>query len=107
MNQWQIGKVRISQVVEIGPSPTSPKFFFKQPPDDLVARHPWLKPHFANDEDRLLLEPRMMGNQVVRRVLEKEPRRRRRRADLDDLRNPDLADLPLVHAACLPVETGL
>jgi glyoxylase-like metal-dependent hydrolase (beta-lactamase superfamily II) len=55
MNQWQIGKVKISQVVEIGPSPTSPKFFFKHPPDDLVARHPWLKPHFANDENRLLL----------------------------------------------------
>lgn len=35
--------------------PTSPKFFFKDPPDDLVARHQWLKPNFANDEGRLLL----------------------------------------------------
>jgi glyoxylase-like metal-dependent hydrolase (beta-lactamase superfamily II) len=55
MNRWQIGKVRISQVVEIGPVPTSPKFFFKDPPADLVARHVWLKPHFADDDDRLLL----------------------------------------------------
>ena len=55
MNRWQIGRVRISQIVEIGPVPTSPKFFFKDPPADLVARHAWLKPHFANDEGRLLL----------------------------------------------------
>ena len=54
MNSWQIGKVRVSQVVEMGPVPTSPKFLFKDPPADLVARHAWLKPHFANDRDRLL-----------------------------------------------------
>ena len=47
MNHWQIGNVRVSQVVEIGPVRTSPKFFFKDPPEDLVARHQWLKPHFA------------------------------------------------------------
>lgn len=55
MNRWQIGQVRISQVVESGPTPTSPRFFFKDPPKDLVAQHPWLKPHFANDEGRLLM----------------------------------------------------
>jgi glyoxylase-like metal-dependent hydrolase (beta-lactamase superfamily II) len=55
MNRWQIGRVRITQVVEIGPAPTSARFFFKDPPDDLVASHGWLKPHFANDENRLLL----------------------------------------------------
>jgi glyoxylase-like metal-dependent hydrolase (beta-lactamase superfamily II) len=55
MNRWQIGQVRVSQIVEIGPVPTSPKFFFKDPPDDLVARHPWLQPHFANEQGRLLL----------------------------------------------------
>src|SRR5262245_64400976 len=55
MNRWQIGKVRITQVVELGPTPTSPKFFFKDAPRDLVARHGWLKPHFANDAGRLLM----------------------------------------------------
>ncbi len=55
MKQWQIGKVRITQVVELGPVPTSPRFFFRDPPADLVARHAWLKPHFANEEGRLLL----------------------------------------------------
>jgi glyoxylase-like metal-dependent hydrolase (beta-lactamase superfamily II) len=55
MNRWQIGQVRITQVVESGPTPTSPRFFFKDPPADLVQRHAWLKPHFANDEGRLLL----------------------------------------------------
>jgi glyoxylase-like metal-dependent hydrolase (beta-lactamase superfamily II) len=55
MKQWQIGKVRITQVVELGPVPTSPRFFFHEPPADLVARHAWLKPHFANDAGKLLL----------------------------------------------------
>jgi len=54
MNRWQVGKVRVTQVVEIGPMPTSPRFFFKDPPPDLVARHGWLKPHFANDDGKLL-----------------------------------------------------
>ncbi len=55
MNRWQIGNVRVSQVVEIGPVPTSPKFFFKDPPENLVARHQWLKPHSADEQNRLLL----------------------------------------------------
>lgn len=55
MNRWQVGQVRLTQVVEIGPTPTSPRFFFKDPPADLVSRHGWLKPHFANDDDRLLV----------------------------------------------------
>jgi glyoxylase-like metal-dependent hydrolase (beta-lactamase superfamily II) len=55
MGQWQIGEVRITLVVELGPSPTSPRFLFHDPPRDLVQRHRWLKPHFANDEGRLLM----------------------------------------------------
>jgi glyoxylase-like metal-dependent hydrolase (beta-lactamase superfamily II) len=55
MSQWQIGQVKVTRVVEIGPVPTSPRFFFKGPPADLVTRHAWLRPHFANEEGRLLL----------------------------------------------------
>lgn len=55
MNRWQIGKVSISQVVELGPVQTSPRFFFQDPPRDLVGRNPWLMPHFANGEGRLLM----------------------------------------------------
>ena len=54
MKRWQVGRVRVTQVIELGPMPTSPKFFFKDPPPDLVARHGWLKPHFANDDGKLL-----------------------------------------------------
>ena len=55
MNQWQIGQVRVTQVVEAGPTPTSTRFFFRDAPDDLVQRHAWLKPHFADDDGRLLI----------------------------------------------------
>jgi glyoxylase-like metal-dependent hydrolase (beta-lactamase superfamily II) len=54
MKRWQVGRVRITQVVELGPTPTSPRFFFKDAPPDLVERHGWLKPHFANDVGKLL-----------------------------------------------------
>jgi len=54
LNRWMVGAVRLTQVIELGPMPTSPRFFFKDPPSDLVARHGWLKPHFANDDGKLL-----------------------------------------------------
>jgi glyoxylase-like metal-dependent hydrolase (beta-lactamase superfamily II) len=55
MLQWQIGDVRITRVVELGQIPTSPRFFFKDAPSDLVARHEWLKPHFSRDDGKLLM----------------------------------------------------
>ena len=55
MNVWQIGQVKITQVVEAGPSPTSTKFLFKDPPADLVQQHGWLWPHFATDDGKLLM----------------------------------------------------
>ncbi len=55
MMRWQIGKVRITKVVESGPVVTSARFFFSDPPPDLVTRHGWLKPHFANEQGKLLM----------------------------------------------------
>ena len=55
MNQWQIGDVKITQVVEAGPSPTSTKFLFSNPPADLVQQHGWLLPHFATADGKLLM----------------------------------------------------
>lgn len=55
MNVWQIGQVRITQVVEAGPSPTSTKFLFRDPPADLVQQHGWLMPHFATPDGKLLM----------------------------------------------------
>jgi glyoxylase-like metal-dependent hydrolase (beta-lactamase superfamily II) len=54
MRRWQIGQVAVTQVVE-SETPTSPKFLFDDPPPDLVSRHDWLRPHFANDAGRLLV----------------------------------------------------
>jgi glyoxylase-like metal-dependent hydrolase (beta-lactamase superfamily II) len=55
MQRWTIGNARITQVVEMGQMPTSPRFFFADPPSDLVARHAWLRPHFARDDGKLLM----------------------------------------------------
>jgi glyoxylase-like metal-dependent hydrolase (beta-lactamase superfamily II) len=49
---WQVGAVRIAQVVESqGASP--PSFFFPDVGPEDVQRHAWLRPHFAHRDGRL------------------------------------------------------
>lgn len=55
IDRWRIGSVRVTRVAELGRAPTSPRFLFDDPPPDLVARHRWLRPHFADEDDRLLV----------------------------------------------------
>ena len=52
MSSWQVGAVRITQVVESkGASP--PSFFFPDVGPEDVQRHAWLRPHFAHRDGRL------------------------------------------------------
>jgi glyoxylase-like metal-dependent hydrolase (beta-lactamase superfamily II) len=51
---WQIGKVRVSRVIEIGGIPSPVTFLFPEGTPELVLRHRWLRPHFATDEGRTL-----------------------------------------------------
>jgi glyoxylase-like metal-dependent hydrolase (beta-lactamase superfamily II) len=52
MSSWQVGAVRITQVVESkGASP--PSFFFPDVTPEDVQRHAWLRPHFAHRDGRL------------------------------------------------------
>jgi glyoxylase-like metal-dependent hydrolase (beta-lactamase superfamily II) len=52
MSSWQVGAVRITQVVESkGASP--PSFFFPGVGPEDVQRHAWLRPHFAHRDGRL------------------------------------------------------
>ena len=53
MKTWQIGEVRITQVVELGGNPVPPTFLFPDATPERVLGHRWLRPHFANDEGRL------------------------------------------------------
>lgn len=54
MLTWAIGEVRVSRVVETI-WPISPRFLFDQIDRDTLASIPWLKPHFVDDEGRMLL----------------------------------------------------
>ena len=52
MSSWQVGGVRITQVVESkGASP--PSFFFPDVTPEDVQRHGWLRPYFAHRDGRL------------------------------------------------------
>lgn len=51
--RWQIGKVRITRVMELGGPPFPGTFMFPQCTAGCVQQHAWLRPHFANDEGKL------------------------------------------------------
>ena len=53
MKTWQIGDVKITQVVESGGIPTSGLFFFPVANPEFVKKYSWLKPHFANEDGKL------------------------------------------------------
>ncbi|MEZ5729817.1 MAG: MBL fold metallo-hydrolase [Burkholderiaceae bacterium] len=55
MKTWNIGSVRITQIVESGGTPTSSRFLFANGSSELVKAHPWLLPHFATPEGKLLM----------------------------------------------------
>jgi glyoxylase-like metal-dependent hydrolase (beta-lactamase superfamily II) len=54
MRTWQIGDVRVTQIVEVGAMPGPGTFLFARATPEFVQRHGWLKPHFATDDGRLL-----------------------------------------------------
>ncbi len=49
MNQWQVGNVTITRVVEIE-GPTRGTFLFAQATPENILRHAWLRPHFASED---------------------------------------------------------
>jgi len=51
--RWEIGSARVTSVVEAQTDGIPPAFFFPEADEALVLRHPWLAPHFADDQGRL------------------------------------------------------
>ncbi|MBO6701460.1 MAG: MBL fold metallo-hydrolase [Pseudomonadales bacterium] len=54
MNQWQIGNVKVTRVVEMEIAGGS-RFILPQATRDEVKKIPWLAPHFADEEGRLIM----------------------------------------------------
>jgi len=55
MASWQVGNVRVTQIIELSGAPVSPKFLFFDVTKEHVCRHGWLRPHYANDEGKLFM----------------------------------------------------
>lgn len=56
MLSWQVGKVKITRVVELElPVPHSPQSPFPQATPEALRQSSWLYPHFVNENDNLLL----------------------------------------------------
>jgi glyoxylase-like metal-dependent hydrolase (beta-lactamase superfamily II) len=51
--RWEIGSARVTSVVEAQTDGIPPAFFFPDADEAIVLRHPWLAPHFADDQGRL------------------------------------------------------
>ncbi len=54
MNQWQIGKVKITRVIEMEISGGS-RFILPQATRDIVKEIDWLAPHFADEDGNLIM----------------------------------------------------
>ena len=50
---WQVGAVRITRIAELGGQPFPATFMFPAATPELVQRHAWLRPHFAQEDGRL------------------------------------------------------
>jgi glyoxylase-like metal-dependent hydrolase (beta-lactamase superfamily II) len=51
---WKIGEVSVTPVIELE-MPTSADFILPDATPENLARHPWLRPHFVDDEGQLLM----------------------------------------------------
>ena len=51
---WQVGDVRITRVAELAGLPFPGTFMFPACSPEMVLRHAWLRPHFAEGDGRLL-----------------------------------------------------
>jgi glyoxylase-like metal-dependent hydrolase (beta-lactamase superfamily II) len=95
---WKIGEVSVTPVIELE-MPTSADFILPDATPENLARHPWLRPHFVDDEGQLLMivqallvESRgrkiivdtCIGNDKVRPI-----------PDWNRMNNPFLADLAM------------
>ena len=54
MNQWQVGNVKITRVIEMEVTGGS-KFILPQATRDAVKPMEWLTPHFADEEGNLIM----------------------------------------------------
>jgi glyoxylase-like metal-dependent hydrolase (beta-lactamase superfamily II) len=70
--RWQVGRTRITSVVEAQTDGIPPVFFFPAATEDGIRRHDWLVPRFADAEGRLsmrvqafVVEPGDAGDRVV------------------------------------------
>lgn len=55
MASWQVGRVRVTRIVELEGAPISPEFLFAGVTREQVCRHTWLRPHYANDAGKLFM----------------------------------------------------
>nr|MCS5575548.1 MBL fold metallo-hydrolase [Pseudomonadales bacterium] len=54
MNQWQVGNVKITRVIEMEVAGGT-KFILPQATPEKIMEMPWLIPHFANEEGKLIM----------------------------------------------------
>ena len=59
MNQWQIGDVKVTSVVELE-APLPGKLVIPSAGADAVKRHSWLAPHFASEDGLIHLRIQML-----------------------------------------------
>ena len=54
MNKWQVGDVKITQVIELVATGGS-RFILPEATRDVIQEIPWQTPHFADPDGRLIM----------------------------------------------------
>ncbi len=71
--QWKVGDVVVTSVVEAQSDHIPPQFFFPEATAEAVARHPWLVPDFADDDGNIGLRIQALVLEVAGRRLLVDP----------------------------------
>lgn len=71
--QWKVGDVVVTSVVEAQTDHIPPQFFFPEATAEAVSRHPWLVPDFADDDGNIGLRIQALVLEVAGRRLLVDP----------------------------------
>lgn len=53
--RWNVGRIRVTRVMELPPTPSDPAVFLQATRPDILAHRDWLCPSFATDEGDIIL----------------------------------------------------
>jgi hypothetical protein len=71
--RWEVGRARVTSVVESQTDGIPPAFFFPEADEALILRHPWVAPRYADERGRIGLRVQAFVVEVGGRLIVVDP----------------------------------